>query len=108
MSRSSHKYTENINYDRVSEIINKYIEDKGYVTAEDLQEAFFSNAFGRIKDWAKGHFDKAGAQHDAEKIMNIQQDLNDLKLFDKLNEKEQKNLNTIMSQMVRYYRKMAV
>jgi hypothetical protein len=108
MSRSSHKYTENVSYDIVSEIINKYIEDKGYVTAEDLQEAFFSNAFGRIKDWAKGHFDKAGAQHDAEKIMNIQQDLNDLKLFDKLNEKEQKNLNTIMSQMVRYYRKMAV
>jgi hypothetical protein len=46
MSKSFYEYVENriienVDYNRISEIVNQHIANKGYVTAEDLQEAWF-------------------------------------------------------------------
>jgi hypothetical protein len=46
MSKSFYDYVENrivenVDYNRISEIVNQHIANKGYVTAEDLQEAWF-------------------------------------------------------------------
>ena len=99
------EYTDNVNvnYHRISEIINSHIDKKGYVTNEDLKEAFWSGLWDKAKEYKN----KGISDNDIGKIQAIQQKFDNIGLTDKLTDKEFDNLKKILNQMIGIHQRNA-
>ena len=104
MKRSDYNDNGKFDYNRISQIINNHIDEKGHVTSEDLKEAFFGNMY----NWAKENMKKGFSHNDAENITLIRQKLVNTGLADKLSDKDFNNLEKILAQMIRIHQRNAV